>query len=319
MLTLLSLLQTRRDWPGRVLAERLEVTERTVRRDVEHLRDLGYQITAIKGPDGGYRLDAGTHMPPLLFDDDQAVAVATALQVAAVTGSADGEAALRALSTVRQVLPSRLRHRIDALAFTALPNGDRATPTVIAQTLIEVSGVVRAREMLRFDYASVGSDDPDAEPIRKQVEPHHVVFHDGRWYLLAWEPDTAEWRTFRLDRMTPRLPSGPRFTPRPVPGGDVHAFIAGRFKGTSPGYTWPCTGTVTLNLPARRVTPFAPVGTVQSLDDDHCRLTLGSWSWIALAAAYARFDASISDVTPPELTAAFTRLGDRLTGVADSP
>jgi predicted DNA-binding transcriptional regulator YafY len=127
MLLLLSLLQSGRDRPGRVLAERLEVSDRTVRRDVEHLRDLGYRISAIKGPDGGYRLDAGSELPPLLFDDDQAVALAVALQSAAASGVGDGEAALRALATVRQVMPARLRHRVDGAVFTTL----EADPTLV--------------------------------------------------------------------------------------------------------------------------------------------------------------------------------------------
>src|SRR6476659_11209323 len=120
LLRLLSLLQARRDWPGDVLAERLEVSPRTVRRDVDRLRDLGYPVRAIKGPDGGYRLDAGTELPPLLFDDEQAVALAIALQIATTTGAGIEEAAARALNTVRQVMPARLRHRIDTLQFTAV-------------------------------------------------------------------------------------------------------------------------------------------------------------------------------------------------------
>src|SRR4051812_46537791 len=133
MLMLLSLLQTRRDWPGRVLAERLEVTPRTVRRDVDRLRALGYRVRAIKGPDGGYRLDAGSELPPLLFDDDQAVALAVALQTAAGSGAGVEEAAARALATVRQVLPARLRHRIDLLRVTTVPP---ATPVVEPAVLL---------------------------------------------------------------------------------------------------------------------------------------------------------------------------------------
>ncbi len=133
MLTLLSMLQTRRDWPGRVLSERLAISDRTLRRDIDHLRELGYRIIAIKGPDGGYRLDAGSELPPLLFDDEQAVALALALRAAAVSGAADGEAALRALTTVRQVLPARLRHRVDDLTFTAAPWALSAPSALSAQ------------------------------------------------------------------------------------------------------------------------------------------------------------------------------------------
>lgn len=304
MLTLLSLLQLRRDWPGRVLSDRLGVSERTVRRDVDHLRDLGYQIRAVKGPDGGYRLDAGTELPPLLFDDDQAVAVAIALQTAAATGAADSEAALRALTTVRQVMPSRLRHKIDVVAFTTLP--DASVPSVKPEALVAVSAAVRAREVLRFDYASVDQ----AGDTRKRVEPHHLVFSSGRWYLIAWEPEREQWRVFRVDRMTPSIPTGPRFIPRSLPGGDPHEFLAARFKGSEKGNGWPCTGEVVLELPAREVIPFMGDGFVEELAPNRCRLTIGAWSWVAVAALIARFDAPVTEVAPAELADAFALLSE---------
>src|SRR4051812_18191991 len=206
LLALLSLLQARRDWPGALLAERLEVSARTVRRDVDRLRELGYPIATTKGPDGGYRLDAGAELPPLLFDDDQAVAIAVALRTA--TGAGLGEAAARALNTVRQVMPARLRHRVDALHVTAV---DRAGPQVDPQVLAALSAAVHAREVLRFGYASAG-------PPRR-AEPHHLVTWGGRWYLVAWDLDRGDWRTFRVDRISPRIPTGPRFVPRELPGG----------------------------------------------------------------------------------------------------
>ncbi|GAA3584994.1 WYL domain-containing protein [Amycolatopsis ultiminotia] len=313
MLKLLSLLQTRRDWPGRVLSERLDVSDRTVRRDIDQLRDLGYRIVAIKGPDGGYRLDAGSQLPPLLFDDDQAVAIAIALQVAATSGAADGEAALRALATVRQVLPSRLRHRTEGVSFTSLPS-DAAT-TVDTGVLVAVSAAVRAHQVLRFDYASPGRD-PDAAPSRRRAEPHHVVFGNGRWYLVAWDLDLGDWRVYRLDRLTVGIPTGPRFTPRTVPGGDVRDFLAGRFKGSDRGNTWPCTGEAVLGLPARKAIPFVRDGIVEQVDRDRCRLIVGSWSWVALAASLGRFDAAIIDVAPRELADAFDLLAHRFAEAA---
>ncbi|GAB3152791.1 WYL domain-containing protein [Micromonospora sonneratiae] len=315
MLKLLSLLQTRRDWPGRVLAERLEVSDRTLRRDVEHLRELGYRISAIKGPDGGYRLDAGSELPPLLFDDDQAIALVVALQVASVSGAADGEAALRALTTVRQVMPSRLRHRIDGVAFTTLSADNAATMAVDPEVLIAVSAAVRAREVLRFDYVSVGRG-PDGDPSLRRAEPHHVVFSSGRWYLVAWDLDNDDWSVFRLDRMTPRIPTGPRFTPRTVPGGDVHDFLAGCFKGSDRGNTWPCTGEVVLELPARKVIPFVHDGIVEEVAPDRCRLVVGSWSWVALAASIGRFDTAILQAAPRELADAFSLLSQRFAEAA---
>lgn len=316
MLTLLSLLQTRRDWPGRVLAERLEVSDRTLRRDVDRLREMGYRIRAIKGPDGGYRLDAGSELPPLLFDDDQAVALAVALQAASGTGAGVGEAALRALTTVRQVMPSRLRHRIDGVAFTTLAPAGAAT-TVEPEVLLAASAAVRANEVLWFDHTPVDRPATD-EGQRRRVEPHHVVAAGGRWYLVGWDLDRDGWRVFRLDRVRLRTPTGPRFTPRTVPGGDVRAFLAERFKGADRGDAWPCVGEVVLELPARKVIPFVPDGVVEELGPDRCRLVAGSWSWVALAASVGRFDAAISAVSPQQLGDAFALLAQRFAGAAAS-
>lgn len=308
MLTLLSLLQLRRDWPGDVLADRLDVSVRTVRRDVDRLRGLGYRIRALKGPDGGYRLDAGSELPPLLFDDDQAVAIAVALQAAPASGAAIGEAATRALATVRQVMPSRLRHRVDGVALTITP----PDPTAALEpgVLVAVSAAIRAREVLRLAYRPVG-DVQTAHASTRRVEPHHVVAHAGRWYLVAWDLDRDDWRIFRLDRMSPRLPTGPRFTPREIPGGDVGAFVAARFRGSDDPGGWPCEGSVVLALSAREVLPYVVDGTVEAIDEQHCRLTDGSWSWVALAASMGRFDAPISDVSPLELADAFGTLARR--------
>ena len=317
LLHLLSLLQTRRDWPGGVLAGRLEVSHRTVRRDVDRLREMGYRISAVKGPDGGYRLDAGSELPPLLFDDDQAVALAVALQTAAASGAGIEEAALRALTTVRQVLPSRLRHRIDALEFTAIPAG--RTAPVVPDVLLALSGAVRAREVLRFDYPAGQPEAPDNPAPVRRVEPHHLVTVRGRWYLVGWDLEREDWRIFRADRMLPRTPSGPRFIPRELPGGDVHHFVTARFKGSDQAIAWPCTGSVLLNLPAVEVLPFAGDGTVEDLGPCQCRLTSGSWSWVSLAASFGRFDADLEAVSPPQLTAAFETLASRFAAAAASP
>ncbi len=314
LLALLSLLQSRRDWPGTLLAERLGISLRTVRRDVDRLREIGYPIAAVKGPDGGYRLSAGTELPPLLFDDEQAVAITIALQVAATTpGNGLGDAAARALSTIRQVMPARLRHRIEGLRVTAVERpATRPDTPVDGDTLLAVSTAVHAREVLRFHY---GGEHPDRPPRR--AEPHHVITWDGRWYLVAWDLDRAAWRVFRADRIMLRTPNGPRFTPRELPGGDVATFVVGRFRGTDDG-GWPCRGTVLLDLPAATVARYTRDGIVEEAGPGRCRLTLGSWSWPSLAAAVARFDADIEVVGPDELTAAFARLARRF-AVAGSP
>jgi predicted DNA-binding transcriptional regulator YafY len=325
LLSLLSLLQARRDWPGALLAERLDISPRTVRRDVDRLRELGYPIVATKGPDGGYRLDAGTELPPLLFDDDQAVALAVALQIATTTGAGIEEAAARALNTVRQVMPARLRRRIDTLQVTAVERpATRPNPHVDSGVLMTLSAAVHASEVLRFDYTpasppGAGDDDPAANPPRR-VQPHHLVTWGGRWYLVAWDLDRDDWRTFRADRITPRTPTGPRFTPRELPGGNVAAFVASRFSGSDGSGGWPCRGEVILDLPAAVVFRYTSDGIVEELGQDRCRLVLGSWSWPGLAAAIGRFDADIEVVGPAELKDAFAHLARRYANAAtDGP
>lgn len=329
LLALLSLLQSRRDWSGSVLADRLEVSARTVRRDVDRLRELGYRIQTFKGPDGGYRLDAGTELPPLLFDDDQAIALAVSLQLTAVGGAgigdAVGDAALRALTTLRQVLPSRLRHRLDALPLVVVgaPAGSPAHPVVDRDVLLAVGAAVHAREVLRFDYDRGDRDgvggpghDPEQPPVApRRVEPHHLAAWRGRWYVVGWDLDRDEWRTYRADRMTPRTPTGPRFPPRELPGGtDVAGFLVSRFRGRGDAdvaTAWPCQGEVVLDLPLGEVLPFAGDGVAEAAGERRTRLVQGSWSWPALAASLCRFDADLQVLGPPELRSAFDRLGAR--------
>lgn len=301
LLTLLSLLQARRDWPGSVLASRLDVSDRTVRRDIDRLREMGYRIETTMGPDGGYRLDAGAEMPPLLFDDDQALAVAIALRAAPALGAEIGEAAVRALATMRQVLPSRLRHRLDAVEITTVGRpGEAPVAAVLLDVLLTLAQAVRDRVTVRVDYLPRGEGDPQP----RRVEPHHLVTSLGRWYLLGWDLDRDDWRLFSADRVRPRVPHGAPFVPRVVPGGDVDAFVSARFKGSDTN-EWPCRGTVLLNAPARDVLPFAGDGTVTAVDDERCALEVGSWSWGALAASFGRFEVAMEVVEPAELADAF--------------
>lgn len=312
LLSLLSLLQVRRTRPGMVLAQRLGVSERTVRRDVDRLRELGYPVHAIKGPEGGYRLEAGSELPPLLFDDEQAVALTVALRNAAGTGAEIEEAAARALATVRQVLPPRLRQRVDALEITAVGStgrgaGSRVDPAV----LLALSAAIRSREEVRFDYRSPARPDDTGPRPPRRVRPHHLVVRSGLWYLIGWSPERGDWRIHRADRMTLRIPNGPRFTPRQIPGGDIAAFLSARFKGSESADTWPCHGEVILDLPATRVAPFAGDGVVEELGPGRTRLLIGSWSWAALAATLARFDTEIEVIGPTPLRDAFADLSRR--------
>lgn len=305
LLALLSLLQARRDWPGQLLSERLEVSPRTVRRDVDRLRELGYPIRATKGPDGGYRLDAGADLPPLLFDDEQAVALAVGLRIAATSGVGVEEAAARALGTVRQVMPARLRHRIDGLPVTAMGG----SVTVDATVLAALGDAVRAREVLRFGY---GGDE-----ATRRAEPHHLVTRGGRWYLVAWDLDREDWRTFRADRLAPRTPTGPRFAPREVPGGDVAAFVAGRFRGNAGAGDWPCRGEAIVARPAAELAPYVREELIEEVDAGRCRLVAGAWSWVALAARFGQLDADLDAVAPSELRDACATLAARCARAAE--
>lgn len=313
LLTLLSLLQSRRDWPGSVLAERLDISDRTVRRDIDRLREMGYRIHATKGPGGGYRLDAGSELPPLLFDDEQVLAVAVALRVAPSIGAGIAEAAVRALGTIRQVMPSRLRHRMDALEVTAVARaGDAQAVDASLDTLVTIARAIRDRQVLRFDYPPrdpADLDEQDPLPPRR-TEPHHLVVSSARWYLLGWDLDREDWRLYSVERVHPRTPLGSRFDARAVPGGDVDQFVAARFKGSDVNQ-WACRGSVLLALPAREVLPFAGDGIVTSVDEGSCILAAGSWSWGALAASFGRFEVPMQVVEPPELAAAFSVLAER--------
>lgn len=311
LLTLLSLLQARPHWPGPVLAERLGVGARTVRRDVERLRDMGYSIRSTFGIDGGYRLEPGRDVPPFLFDEDQTVAIAVALQAAPALGAGIDEAAARALTTIRQVMPSRLRPRLGAMEIVVVrePSG-AAADEAPADVLAAVGDAIRARQVLRFDYREYADPDEASRPPRR-VEPHHLVAHRSRWYLVAWDLDRESWRVFRVDRITPRMPGGARFQPRGIPGGDVGAFVSARFKGSDVD-EWPCRGTVVLDLPLRSVQPFLADGVARATDDaKRCVLEAGSWSWDALAASFARFGVAMEVVEPPELADAFAVLSRR--------
>ncbi len=252
VLQLLSLLQTPRWWSGRELADRLEVTGRTVRRDVERLRDLGYPVEAVSGPDGGYRLAAGSHLPPLVLDDDEAVAIAVGARMAASAAIAGiDETSLRALTKLEQLLPDRLRRRTKAVADTVATYRYSSTdePAVDGATLATVGQACRDHEELRFDYRSRTG----AETTRL-AQPHRTVTLGRRWYLLAWDCRREDWRTFRLDRIAHVWPAGAIFEPRPIPGGDAAAFVAKNVEATPR----PFETTVTIDASADDVRAAMP-------------------------------------------------------------
>lgn len=218
MLRLLSLLQTHRYWPGAELAERLGVSERTLRRDIDRLRELGYPVDAGRGVGGGYQLRSGAAMPPLQLDDEEAVAIAVGLRSAAagaVGGDGDGvaEISVRALAKIVQVMPPRLRRRVEALQDITVPAMGRM-PRLDAAALAVLAQCCRDGERVRFSYTA-----RDGASTDRTVEPHRLVAQDRRWYLVAYDLERQDWRTFRVDRLSRPEPTGARFRHREIPAG----------------------------------------------------------------------------------------------------
>lgn len=296
LLRLLSLLQARRDWSGAELAERLGVTDRTVRRDVDKLRNLGYPVHASTGIAGGYQLGAGAALPPLLLDDDEAVAVAIGLRTAAA-GAVTGieETSVRALAKLEQVLPNRLRRRVNALQnYTVRITVDGGGPTVAPEVLTAIANACRDSERLRLDY----SDHAGNVSVRS-VEPHRLVNWGRRWYLVAWDTDRADWRTFRVDRLTPRVPTGPKFTPRELPGGDVAEYVARRVSSAG----WRHTARILVHGSAEEVTERInpAVGLVEPVDEHRCVLITGAGSLDTIVLYVGLLDMDFEITEPPEL------------------
>src|SRR3954468_1081761 len=309
LLELLSLLQARRDWPGNELADRLDVSARTIRRDMERLRQLGYPVESLTGPAGGYRLRAGSAMPPLLLDDDEAIAIAVGLRTAtraSVTGIE--ETAVRALVKLEQVLPAHLRRRVAALgsATITLPVSG---PTVDAQHLTVIATACRDSECLRFGYRS-----RDGTESRREVEPHSLVNRGRRWYLVAWDRGREAWRTFRVDRLTRPASTGVGFPGRPLPAKDPAAYVERSITGApnrleARGILHAAAEEVASRLPSYW-------GTVEPIDARTCRYTTGDddLRWLALRIAMLGVDFEVHE--PPELVDELRTLGRRLTSAA---
>jgi predicted DNA-binding transcriptional regulator YafY len=306
MLRLLSLLQTHRYWPGSELAGRLEVSPRTLRRDVDRLRDLGYPVDANRGAAGGYQLQAGTAMPPLLLDDDEAVAIAIGLRTAAA-GAVAGfeETSVRALAKVIQLLPPRLRKRIDALRAVTTPGVFGGGPTLDPTALTTVALACRGEERLRFTYAPREGDTSD-----RHVEPHRLVPLGRRWYLIAWDLDRADWRSFRLDRLASPATTGARFRPREIPGGDPVAWLRSRIAAIPTRHD---VSVVLQAPPAQVQAVVGHWGAVEPLETDAaCRLRMNvddlSWPVMVLGVMGVPFTIE----SPPELRVRVRATGETL-------
>ena len=304
LLQVLSLLQARRDWTSADLATRLGVTTRTVRNDVDRLRGLGYPVQARPGVAGGYRLGAGATLPPLLLDDEEAVAVAIGLRTAA-SGSVTGieETSVRALAKLQQVLPSRLRHRISAFQSHTLPvpsPGAQVDPDV----LTVIASACRDHERLRLDYRA-----HSGATSRRSVEPYRLVNDRRRWYLMAWDVDRDAWRTFRVDRIELRRPIGPRFTPRALPPDHEVAAQVARGIGEAP---WRYRARVIVHASATYVRARLPIPVdVEPLGHDRCAFEPGSDHPQMLALYLGMLDADFEIVDSAELVDALRKLADR--------
>jgi predicted DNA-binding transcriptional regulator YafY len=306
LLRLLSLLQHQRDWTGTELASRLAVSTRTVRSDVERLRSLGYPVHGTRGSLGGYRLGAGADLPPLLLEDEEAVAVTVGLRGAAA-GAIAGieETSLRALVKLERVLPTRLRRRVNAFwaATVAIPP-EQPAPRVDAAVLTALAGACRDHERLRFDYR-----DHDGSGSRRTVEPHHLVNWGQRWYLVAWDPQRDDWRTFRVDRIGPPAATGSRFPARELPDGDVAAYVSRRVSSAA----WRHRARFTVHAPAavvaERISPA--VGTVEAVDEHTCVLEAGADAIETMAVYIGMLGIDFTVSEPPELVAKLRELSAR--------
>ncbi|MBM7789941.1 helix-turn-helix transcriptional regulator [Tenggerimyces flavus] len=309
LLRLLSLLQAHQHWTGPALAERLGVTARTVRNDVDRLRNLGYPVDATPGVAGGYRLGAGAALPPLLLDDEEAVAVAVGLRTAA-GGSVAGieETSVRALAKLEQVLPSRLRHRVSALQSFLVPIPGQG-PVVDPSVLTSLVAVCRDHERLRFDYAT----HTGAASVRT-VEPYRLAHLRGRWYLVAYDLDRSDWRTFRVDRLTPRIPTGPRFVPRELPPEGVASYVD---RGVSQAM-WEFRARIRVFAPLSVAARLpASAGVLTEIDESSCYLDAGSDDPGMLLRYLSMLDLDFSVAEAPELVNEFRKLADRYTRALD--
>ncbi|MFJ7246882.1 helix-turn-helix transcriptional regulator [Kitasatospora sp. NPDC098652] len=312
-LRLLSLLQTHRYWPGEELADRLGVSVRTLRRDIDRLRELGYPVEAQRGVDGGYQLAAGAALPPLVIDDEEAVALAVGLQAAAdspVEGVA--EASVRVLAKVVHVMPGRLRRRVEALRAVTVPVdwGTAPASRVDPDALTAVALACRDDERLRFSYTTAS-----ARRTERHVEPHRLVCLDRRWYLVAYDLDRGDWRTFRLDRLTAAEATGARFAPRTLPAADAAEFVrAGLSAMPRPNRV-----EALVEAPAEHVRALVGRwGDVEAVDATRCRLrmTADSLDWPAMALG--SLGAEFRIVHPPELRALIAEWSTRFGRAAEA-
>lgn len=305
LLRLLTLLQARGYWTGVELAERLEVTERTVRRDVDRLRSLGYPVRSSSGVAGGYQLGAGASLPPLLLEDDEALAVALGLRTASV-GTVAGleEPAVRALAKLEQMMPARLRRRFNAFREAVAPlyhDGPQVQPSVLSA----LAGTCRSHERAMFRY-----EDHQGKASQRDVEPHGLVHTGSRWYLVAWDLIREDWRTFRVDRIGGKIRVGPRFSPKSVPEGDAAAFVSRSVASRPYAFQARILFAASRQQVTLRVPPLA--GHLQAIDDSHCRMETGGHTLERLALYILLVGEDFIVEDPPELEVELKKIATRI-------
>src|SRR2546428_9770118 len=310
LLRVLTLLQSRRDWSGADLAERLEVSTRTIRNDMVRLRTLGYPVGAASGVAGGYRLGAGSALPPLLLDDDEAVAVAVALRSS--TGGLAGieETSVRALVRLEQVVPPRWRRGVNTLSAYTVPVVFSG-PTVEPQLLSTIAAACRDAEVLRMDYRK-----HDGTESTRSVEPYRLVHLGRRWYLVAWDRDRRAWRTFRVDPLQVRSPNGPRFTPREPPAEDIGEYVMRNVRSAPMTHR----ARVVVQAPAAVIAERVPRGiVVEPIDDETCAVHATANTIEMLALYLGMLDAEFTVTEPPELLSRLSKLAERFSGAIRRP
>jgi predicted DNA-binding transcriptional regulator YafY len=296
-LRLLSLLQTRRYWPGAELAERLQVSARTLRRDIDRLRELGYPVEAQRGVEGGYQLAAGAVLPPLVVDEEEAVALAVGLQAAA-HGTVEGiaESSVRALAKVVQVMPPRLRRRVEALAAMTVPagwGGGAVQMSVDPDILTTVALACRDGERLRFSYTAA-----DGRQTARHVEPHRLVSLGRRWYLVGYDLTRQDWRSFRLDRLSEPRGTGSRFRPRELPAADAAAFVRAGIDSAHAAHEVEVLADAPADEVRERIGRWA---SVEEVDAARCRVRMTSESLDWPVFALGRIAADFHVLSPPDL------------------
>ncbi len=310
MLRLLSLLQTHRYWPGAELAHRLEVSSRTLRRDIDRLRELGYTVDAVRGVAGGYQLRAGGSLPPLLLEDEEAVAIAVGLRTAAA-GAVTGmeETSVQALTKVIALMPPRLRRRMDALRSQTVPAPLYAGPTVDSETLTALAQGCRDDEALTFHYTA-----RDGETTHRRVEPHRLVSMGRRWYLVAYDRDRHDWRSFRVDRISAPALTRQKFLPRDLPAEDALAFVRSGIQSMPQRYAVRVRVEVEPDVVRRAVGHWGTV--TEEGDAAVLEMNVDSLEWPVMVLA--QVGAPFGDVEPPELRDMLARTADLFSHAATS-